>query len=85
LQILLVSALGYALEWLAAMTSHLPNQSETIVRCYGSIVSSLGGFVKKKINLTVSFSLFYTLSTKKEMPEKKVIKKIHKMTQGINT
>ena len=37
-----------ALDWLAAMTSHIPDQREQTVRYMVSIIMSQGDFVKKK-------------------------------------
>jgi len=40
-----------ALDWLAAMTSHIPNHGEQMALYYGSIVMHPGGFVKRKIKM----------------------------------
>ena len=41
-----------ALEWVAAMTSHIPNKGEQMVRYYGSTLTSAAGAAKKPKTMT---------------------------------
>jgi hypothetical protein len=51
------------LDWLAAMTSSIPNQGEQMVRYYGNIVTFSGSFVKKKIQDALSPPAFRLFSS----------------------